>query len=168
MAREPWEQSRAAGARDRRARRHAGARAAATGRRRAQGRVGGEPANALHLHERRQLRDGIRGSDNGPAGQTGRPAEEPAEGRPRELPAASALRRLRRRRLERLDRRAARIRRLLLSRWLPVSSRGSSELDESRDRADPRLLDQAEHGAEGVLRADRTQLDIDALSGRGE
>jgi len=51
---------------------------------------------------------------------------------------------------------------------LPVSSGGPSELDESRDRADPRLFDQAKHGAEGVLRADRTQLDIDALSGRRE
>lgn len=51
---------------------------------------------------------------------------------------------------------------------MPVSSGGPSELDKSRDRADPRLLDQAEHGAEGVLRADLAQLDIDALSGRGE
>jgi len=51
---------------------------------------------------------------------------------------------------------------------LSISSGGPSQLDESRDRADARLLDQAEHGAEGVLRAHRAQLDIDALSGRGE
>lgn len=144
-----------------------GARAAAP-RRRGPGQLVAEPAGALRLHGRRQKQNGRRWSDNGQTGETSRVVPQSETGRPGKLSETSFVRGLRRRGLDRLDSRATRVRCVLLSRGLSVPSGGPSELDEPRDRAKPGALDQPEQRAEGVLRAHRAELHVDAVPGRGE
>lgn len=70
--------------------------------------------------------------------------------------------------MERLDRRAAWVRRLLLPRGLSLPHGRPPQLHQPRDRTDAGQLGQPQRRAQGVLRAHGTVLHLHALPGRGE